>query len=156
MCLLYCYKIKGLNFVQTVKIGILLLIGGGILISIFNTEFNIVEQLSNSIERTVTGIDDMLTGSSKSGQSARMRYFAKQWAYDYIDIRFTAINFILGAGVMTRWLDVPILQSFLDMGIIGFMFLLCSLSHIRYAYCCHGFQTILRYCLHVYIVCLIL
>lgn len=122
MCLLYCYKIKGLNFVQTVKIGILLLIGGGILISVFNTEFNIVEQLNNSIERTVTGIDDMLTGSSKSGQSARMRYFAKQWAYDYIDIRFTAINFILGAGVMTRWLDVPILQSFLDMGIIGFMF----------------------------------
>jgi hypothetical protein len=54
--------------------------------------------------------------------SAILRYEARQWAYDYITSKFNFFNYIFGAGYMTRWLDNSILQAYLDMGIIGFIF----------------------------------
>jgi len=122
ICIFYVIRFKGMKFTSAVKTILMLLIGIMMATVVFSSEFNILESLDDTITRTVDGIDDMLTGSNKSGASARMRYFAKQWAYDYIETKFTLCNYIFGAGVMTRWLDVPILQAFLDMGIIGFMF----------------------------------
>lgn len=122
ICLFYMIRIKGLKFTTVTNTILLLTIGVIISMSVFSSDFNIIESLNNSITRTIDGIGDMLTGASKSGLSARMRYFAKLWAYDYINNHFSIINMFFGAGVMTRWLDIPILQSFLDMGLVGLLF----------------------------------
>lgn len=57
-----------------------------------------------------------------SSGSAILRFRSRQWAYSYIDNNFNFFNYIFGAGYMTRWIDNPILQSYLDMGIFGFVF----------------------------------
>lgn len=90
-----------------------------IVLAMFSIEFDVMEKASGLYDHTVNGISDMLTGTSTSGPSARMRYYATLWALNYINTKFTLWNLIFGAGFMTRWLDVPILQSFLDMGLIG-------------------------------------
>lgn len=76
-------------------------------------------QFTHVIERTIGGITDMITGSSSTGQAAVARYELRNWAIDYIQNRFTPFNLIFGAGYMTRWLDTPLLQAYLDMGVIG-------------------------------------
>lgn len=53
--------------------------------------------------------------------SAMARVESREWAYNFIDNYFTLPNYIFGAGYMTRWLDNPILQSYLDMGVLGFI-----------------------------------
>ncbi|MFB9110940.1 hypothetical protein [Flavobacterium gyeonganense] len=63
-----------------------------------------------------------------SSGSAIARYTAREWAYNYINNNFDFFNYILGAGYMTRWIDNPLLQSFLDMGLIGlFMYIMLIL-----------------------------
>lgn len=54
--------------------------------------------------------------------SAIIRYENRLWMYDYIDVNFNLFNYIFGAGYMTRWLDNPILQAYLDMGLLGIIF----------------------------------
>lgn len=49
------------------------------------------------------------------------RYTNREFAYSYISNNFNFFNYILGAGYMTKWIDNPLLQSFLDMGMIGFI-----------------------------------
>ena len=71
-------------------------------------------------ERTISGILDMLLGSSISGQAAVTRYSLRSWAIEYIVNEFGVLNYVFGAGYMTRWLDAPLLQSYLDLGLIGF------------------------------------
>ena len=83
------------------------------------------EAVLNLFTHTIDGIKDMLFGTSKSGDAAVARFEARQWAFNFIDNEFSFINYILGYGYMTRWLDIPLLQSFLDLGIIGFVIYLC-------------------------------
>lgn len=117
--IIYAVKIKGFNINKilwgAISCGTLIVLMSIILPS----QFNILETFTNLYEHTVLGIGDLTTGTRHSGDSAQMRYLAKNWAYNYISQNFTNWNYIVGAGFMTRWLDVPILQSFLDMGIIG-------------------------------------
>ncbi len=75
-------------------------------------------------ERSMQGILDMFYGTSKTGEAAVARYHFRQWAFDYIDNEFTIFNYIFGAGFMTKWLDIPVLQAYLDMGILGISFYL--------------------------------
>ena len=75
-------------------------------------------------ERTISGILDMLLGSSISGQAAVTRYSLRSWAIEYIVNEFGVLNYVFGVGYMTRWLDAPLLQSYLDLGLIGFGFYL--------------------------------
>lgn len=53
--------------------------------------------------------------------SALYRYKTRLFAYNYIDNNFNFFNYIFGAGYMTKWLDNPILQSYFDMGVVGFL-----------------------------------
>lgn len=52
--------------------------------------------------------------------SADERVRSREFAFQYIDYHFALEDYIIGAGYMTKWLDAPILQSYLDMGILGF------------------------------------
>lgn len=92
-----------------------------IVISIFATS-DIGTMFSEVWDRTIEGIKDMFSGSSNSGQAAVARYDFREWAYNYISEKFTPLNYIFGAGFMTKWLDNPVMQAYLDMGIIGLVY----------------------------------
>ena len=72
-----------------------------------------------------TGIQALL-GNVEMDQtgSATARVISRTWALDYINNQFSFINYIIGGGYFIRWLDFPILEAYLDMGIIGFVFYL--------------------------------
>ena len=85
-----------------------------------------------SIDSFQIGMDDMFTrlydgirvllgdeSAKNIHDSAQARVAFRGWAYNYIGQQFSVFNYIFGAGYMTKWLDVPILQSYLDMGILG-------------------------------------
>ena len=78
------------------------------------------EQIQHVWMRTTGGILDMIYGTSTSGAAAVERYNLRNWAYDYIENNFSLLNYFFGAGYMTKWTDSPLLQSYLDMGLIGF------------------------------------
>lgn len=61
------------------------------------------------------------TNVKDSTGSAIVRYNSREWAFNHIENNFSFFNYILGAGYMTKWIDNPILQSYLDMGIIGLL-----------------------------------
>ncbi|MBD5505611.1 MAG: hypothetical protein HDR09_18195 [Lachnospiraceae bacterium] len=82
------------------------------------------EMFFDIMKRTISGVLDLLNGTSNSGMAAVERYYLRNWAFNYIDNRFYMFNYVLGAGYMTKWLDAPLLQAFLDLGIIGFLFYL--------------------------------
>lgn len=56
--------------------------------------------------------------------SAVMRYEYRRAAFDDIDTNFTAFNWVFGGGYMRAFIDAPILQAYIDMGIMGFLFYL--------------------------------
>lgn len=68
------------------------------------------------------GIQNILGNVEVSDQtgSAAARYNSRNWAYSYISENFNVFNYVFGAGYMTRWLDNPVLQAYLDMGVLGF------------------------------------
>lgn len=72
------------------------------------------------IKRSIDGVFDMIHGTSSTGAAAMARYKLRDWAFTYIKSTFTPFNYLFGAGFMTKWLDAPLIQAYLDMGIIGF------------------------------------
>jgi hypothetical protein len=121
--LIYFYKAdflkKGFNYIY-VKYAIIL----GILSVLFY-------QFNNSFEKAIddftiyfyNGFLNILgdrTVTDGTG-SAIARFQARNWAYNYIENQFGFFNYILGGGYMTRWIDNPLLQSYLDMGILGLL-----------------------------------
>ncbi|MBZ4043049.1 hypothetical protein [Flavobacterium hibisci] len=61
------------------------------------------------------------TDVKDSTGSAISRYKSREWAFNYISNEFVFFNYIVGGGYMIRWIDNPLLQSYLDMGITGFI-----------------------------------
>lgn len=89
-----------------------------------------LEEVHKSIDKFIydlySGTLNILGNSEirDSSGSAMARYNAREWTYSYIDNNFDFLNYIFGAGYMTKWIDNPLLQSYLDMGIIGlFMYI---------------------------------
>lgn len=81
---------------------------------------NMVDDL---FTRFYTGIQVFFLGEGSTkyiDESAMARVRLREFTYDYISTNFTFFNYIFGAGYMIKWLDAPILEAFLDMGIIGF------------------------------------
>lgn len=86
---------------------------------IYNESFQI--KVDNFFYNFYNGVLNIL-GNTKvkdSTGSAIARYNFREWTFNYIENDFSFFNYILGAGYMTRWIDSPLLQSYLDMGIIG-------------------------------------
>ena len=121
---IYFIKIsKGFNVKQIISFfGYIAL--GLIIILVINPQ-SLLEEFDKLIEYTSSGIYDMINGTQTSGNSsANGRYRAMEWALDKIGMESSVFSMFFGFGFMTRWLDIPILQSFLDMGIFGFLFYL--------------------------------
>ena len=75
------------------------------------------------------------THVSDATGSASARVEAREFMYNYIYLKFSFFNYIFGGGYMVKWLDAPILEAYLDMGILGFFsyFFLIVFIPIKYA-----------------------
>ena len=99
-----------------------------IFIFIFVSLYILLDSFQTKIDdlalNTYYGVLNLLGNTDvldKTG-SAISRVKSRIWVYDYINNRFTFFNYLFGAGYMTRWIDNPILQSYLDFGIFGIIF----------------------------------
>lgn len=86
-----------------------------------NEEFNTL--VNDFIENFYKGILVLFgnTNVSDASGSASARVEARDFMFNYINLEFSFPNYLFGGGYMVRWLDAPILQSYLDMGILGFI-----------------------------------
>lgn len=104
-----------------------ILVGTGMLILFAGIYFwdnsvqKLVDRFFSNFSNGVLNLFGDTSVSDETG-SAYMRVERREWAYKYIEENFSFVNYVFGAGYMTRWLDNPILQAYLDMGIIGFLF----------------------------------
>lgn len=131
--LIYFIRFRKSNPLEIIGVAVTTFIVGYGLLSIFS-DFDVIDRLQTVWEKSIFGIQDMENGTTKSGDSAVMRYRARLWAIRQIDT-FNWHEVLFGRGVMTRWLDIPILQSYLDMGIFGFI-LYSGLTFFFPLYCC--------------------
>lgn len=106
------------------KIGTYIFLGFLILATVISFTPTLRDVLSSQIEDLYNGVQVLFGNTSVSDRSGSslMRVINRDWTYNYIEFRFDFFNYIFGAGYMTKWIDNPLLQSFLDMGTIGFLF----------------------------------
>lgn len=119
--LLFLYRSGSVNkdlFLRYFKIVILMLIAFMLAYINIETMQKIIDKFSYDFYSGVLNIFGNTDVSDSTG-SGIARYTAREWTYNYINNDFGFFNYILGAGYMTRWIDNPLLQSYLDMGIIG-------------------------------------
>ncbi len=84
----------------------------------------IQEKVSDMSDNLIAGIQNLFGNSSvrdKTG-SAIERFSSREYAYDFIQKKYDLYNYFFGGGYFVRWLDNPVLQAYLDMGIIGLFF----------------------------------
>lgn len=123
-CLLFMYlngKFRDIG--QILKSAFVLFVVCAILynIDLFHDKFE------NFIQNMYAGVLNLFGDTSVMDNtgSAIARAHSRQIAWNIIDQNFEIHNYIFGYGYMTRWLDNPLLQSFLDMGLIGTVFYFC-------------------------------
>lgn len=75
-----------------------------------------------NVEYVFKGITDFINGTNQLDEtnSASIRYYNRKHVFDTIS-HFTNMEYLFGKGYMTLWFDNPLLQSYLDMGIYGFI-----------------------------------
>lgn len=119
--LIYLFKTGVLSnhvLIRYIKISILIFI---LAVSFYlNSDF-FQKMIDNFFSNFYNGVLNILgnTDVRDSTGSAIKRYNARGWTFNYIENNFNFFNYIFGAGYMTRWIDNPLLQSYLDMGIFG-------------------------------------
>lgn len=123
MLLVYAMVNKKVNMIKIIRGFVILLLSVTILVLLLDNWLHITEQFNHMVEYLSAGIYDMSHGTTTSGNiSARYRYRYINAGIGYINQVFTPINYIIGGGPMAaKMTDVPILQSFVDLGIIGFI-----------------------------------
>ena len=79
--------------------------------------------VNDFINNMITGVRNLLGDTSVSDDtgSAIERANNRATAYNHIDQHWTSVNYIFGNGYFMYWLDSPFLQSYFDMGLIGFI-----------------------------------
>ncbi|PXY42550.1 hypothetical protein DMB65_00550 [Flavobacterium cheongpyeongense] len=122
--IIYSYKTGGINnklLLRYFKIFMLLAI---LAVSFYiNVDF-FQKLVDNFFYNFYNGVLNILgnTDVRDTTGSAIARYNSRKWTYEYIENNFSFLNYIFGAGYMTRWIDNPLLQSYLDMGLFGLLF----------------------------------
>lgn len=115
----FIYFFRRIDNIKLIKFIILLPIAIFVFIFLFYDKFVLL--LKNVYVGVMT-----LFGLSSIGDetgSSSFRVGLRENAFEIIN-DFGIINYVFGYGYMTSWLDNPLLQSFLDLGILGFIFYL--------------------------------
>lgn len=83
---------------------------------------NIFNLFVYTVDHIISGISDLVYGTEELDitNSTSIRYYNRLEAYDILS-KFDAFQYVFGAGYMTMWVDIPLLQSYMDLGIIGFL-----------------------------------
>lgn len=121
--LMYHIKLKGFTpqIIIPLTLKIISVSVIALLILLQNNEF--YQEFNKFSTNVLNGVQNILGNSkvSDSSGSAIVRYEYRTYALNFIKNQFNIINYIYGNGYMEKWkqIDNPILQSYLDMGIIG-------------------------------------
>lgn len=96
------------------------------IIGLYFTNKYFAERINSFCYNFYTGFLNLLgdTSVSDTTGSAIARTQYREYAYNYMNEHFSSYNYIFGGGYNIKWIDNPLLQSYLDMGIIGFLFYL--------------------------------
>ncbi len=116
LCLIFAYRMYLINKRQWLWIVPIAILFVYVIITVNN------EMFSDNALYVFNGVEDFINGTNQLEitNSASIRYYNREYTYDLIS-HFTPLQTIFGMGYMTRWIDNPLLQSYLDMGIFGFM-----------------------------------
>lgn len=101
--------------------GILMVILIAVIYVLNNNE--VKEAVESIVEYTYEGISNLITGNHTGHgltNSTDIRIDNRDQALNMI-AQFDILEYMLGKGFMTFWFDMPLLQSYLDMGVIGFL-----------------------------------
>jgi O-antigen ligase len=124
---LFLYKKNKRNYMDFFRyIWIFTLLCIIVIILYFNVNM-IQETLDNFWYNFSNGVQNLFGNTKVSDEtgSAIARYEFRKWAYNYIESNFTFVNYLFGAGYMIMYIDNPILQAFLDMGLLGVFLYVC-------------------------------
>lgn len=113
--LIKCLDIGNWKGIAAILISSLIAISAFLMIEPLRTQ---VESAATNIFFGIQNIFGFMHTSDETGSGA-MRYESRVWAYEHIFREFSLINYFFGSGYMTMWLDNPVLQSYVDMGVIG-------------------------------------
>lgn len=124
ICLfVFFFYLKNFNPLRSKKtaLGLMaMLILIGLYVILIPTE-DLFNRIDTVYQRSSAGIVDMAKGTTTSGTAASARYHARIWFFDLFATKYTLVDAIFGCGFMKSWLDIPTLQIYLDMGIVGFI-----------------------------------
>lgn len=117
----YLRRLGYLSMTPKKVIGLVVVLIGIALYIINSPEVN--EALGVLFEETVDGISNLLMGSHTGNSltnSTDMRLDNREIAFRMI-ADFDMLEYQIGAGFMTFWFDMPLIQAYLDMGVIGIL-----------------------------------
>lgn len=117
----YLRRLGYLSMTPQKVFGILMVILIAVIYVLNNNE--VKEAVESIVEYTYEGISNLITGNHTGHgltNSTDMRIDNRDQALNMI-AQFDILEYMLGKGFMTFWFDMPLLQSYLDMGVIGFL-----------------------------------
>lgn len=117
----YLRRLGYLSMTPKKVFGILMVILIAVIYVLNNNE--VKEAVESIVEYTYEGISNLITGNHTGHgltNSTDMRIDNRDQALNMI-AQFDILEYMLGKGFMTFWFDMPLLQSYLDMGFIGFL-----------------------------------
>lgn len=117
----YLRRLGYLSITPKKVFGILMVILIAVIYVLNNNE--VKEAVESIVEYTYEGISNLITGNHTGHgltNSTDMRIDNRDQALNMI-AQFDILEYMLGKGFMTFWFDMPLLQSYLDMGVIGFL-----------------------------------
>ena len=117
----YLRRLGYLSMTPKKVFGILMVILIPVIYVLNNNE--VKEAVESIIEYTYEGISNLITGNHTGHgltNSTDIRIDNRDQALNMI-AQFDVLEYMLGKGFMTFWFDMPLLQSYLDMGVIGFL-----------------------------------
>ena len=122
LCLIFhiknIYGTKKYNKRKFIKGVFCFVLGIGAFFIVCELNHNIVISLESAWERLVNGIMTLI-GANNSDQSAAIRTSAASIAWKRYWNETSVFKFIFGSGFMSSWVDIPLLQAFVDLGIVG-------------------------------------
>ena len=132
--LVFLYNQNKLRHLLTLRNVLLTVVAVAVLYYLISLSEGGMLALQDMVDNTFSGIHDMITGeqTDKSG-SASARAIQRKEGLDLIFNEMSWWNYLLGVGYMWKWLDVPLVQAFCDMGVIGLYFFvsLCILRPLK-------------------------
>lgn len=117
----YLRRLGYLSMTPKKVFGILMVILIAVIYVLNNNE--VKEAVESIVEYTYEGISNLITGNHTGHgltNSTDMRIDNRDQALNMI-AQFDILEYMLGKGFMTFWFDMPLLQYYLDMGVIGFL-----------------------------------